>query len=221
MKKNLVLIVLLLMSFCSTAQTNSKSEILMIETSKGQIIYDGISNDVFYSSWFGNNLKLEFAAKENCAITEHLGFISITADTNSKYVIVNVSINDTVSKDLLFYVQKLPTPQLFFNIDSEIEKQTLPSEIGRAEIRNLKYLEALVEIGRLSWRTFKILSYEIFILRKNNIVERLSNERAEMSDSNYQKLLSLNEGDMFSFLNIVCTDNRDTLKFNERNIVVE
>jgi hypothetical protein len=203
-------------------QNVPNSDILLLETSKGKIIYEGISNEIFYNTWSRNTtVNLKFKGKENCNITEHGGFISVTPTDNAKYVIVNVSLNDSISQDFLFFVQKLPLPQLLYNLDTAIEKQNLPTEIEKTDLKNLKSLEAMVEIGRLSWVSYEIKNFEIVILHSDEKPTMLKNVGPNMSEENFNYLMTLKKGDIICFMNIDCINNGKPLIFNERTIKIK
>ena len=217
-----MIFILVFVIYICKGQSKSNFDIINIETSRGKIIYEGISNEIFYNTTSQNELiNLKFKAKENCSIIDHGGYIGLTANEKSKYVIINVSINDTITQDFIFFVQKLPLPQILFDLDSEIEKQNLPTEIEKTNLKNLKSIQAMVEIGRLSWVSYEIKSYEIIILSNNNKQRKLKNNGQNMSEENFKHLITLKKDDIICFINITCVDNGKQFTFNERSIKIK
>ncbi|MDD2675539.1 MAG: GldM family protein [Flavobacterium sp.] len=221
-KVKFLIFILISSTINCNAQKANVSDILLIETSKGKTIYEGISNEIFYNTWNKEDIKrFKFTAKENCQIIDHEGYLTITPTSSSKFVIINVELNNSISQDFIFFVQKLPLPQLLFNLDDEVEKQILPYKIATTDIKNLKLLEAKIEIGRSSWLSYEILDYEILINKSKGEVIRLKNIGQIMSDENLKKLEKLESGDLLSFININCYMDNNKISFNERTISIK
>jgi hypothetical protein len=79
----------------------------------------------------------------------------------------------------------------------------------------------MVEIGRLSWISYEIKSYEIIVIHGDEKLSRLKNSGPNMSTENFNYLMSLKNGDFLSFVNIDCVNNGKHLIFNERAIKIK
>jgi hypothetical protein len=221
MRKILILFTLLTLANCSTQKI--QFEIFQLKSEQGDIIYWGIPNNVFYEKWPTENLKVKFRAKENCFLKDNGTFLTITPADSVTYAIIETVFEDSTKRDYIFKVKKLPEPRLYYNLDTEIEKQVLPNTITRSEIKNLFSFEALTPIGSLSWVNFEIRRFDIVVLRGDRIFTSSTNIGPNMSNDNRQLCLKLDAKDVILFRNISLTQGgtQQELIINEKSITIE
>ena len=221
MRKILILMTLLTLVKCSTQKRHF--EIFQLKSEQGDIIYLGIPNNVFYEKWPTAKLKVKFSAKENCSISDNGTYLTITPADSVTYAIIETVFEDSIKRDYLFKVKKLPEPRLYYNLDTEIEKQMLPNTIKKEDIQNLFSFEALTPIGSLSWINFEIQQFDILVLRDDKIITSVTNIGPNMSNDNRQLCSRLDENDVILFRNIVLTQGgtQKKLILNEKSITIE
>ena len=212
-----------LLTFVSCSTQKRQFEIFQLRSEQGDIIYWGIPNNVFYEKWPTGNLKVEYRAKENCSLSDNGTFLTITPADSVTYAIIETVFEDSIKRDYLFKVKKLPEPRLYFNLDTEIEKQILPNTIKKKDIQNLFSFEALTQIGSLSWINFKIQSFDILVLRADKIILSVTNIGPDMSNDNRKLCLNLDAKDVIFFRNIFLTQGgtKRELIINEKSITIE
>lgn len=220
-EKILILLILVIFVTCSTRERHV--EIFQLTSAQGDIIYEGISNSVFYERWPSGNLKVNFRAKENCVVKDNGSFLDITPKDSVTYAIIEAVFEDSIKRDYLFKVKKLPEPRLYYNLDTEIEKQMLPNTIKKKDIHHLFSLEALTPIGSLSWINFEIERFEILVLRGDKIIARATNIGPDMSNDNRQLCLTLDANDVLFFRNIALTQGGSEKEWviHEKSITIE
>ena len=202
---------------------NPKHEILQLSSEQGNIIYSSISNNIYYQKWPNDTFFVKFIAKENCKLVDNGYYLTVSPDEKAKNVIIERVFSDSSKRLYVFKVKELPEPRLYFNIETEVEKQKLPNVISKSELKNLYSLEALTEIGNLSWINFEIIEYEIMIIKKakKNII--FKNIGSIMTKKNQNLLSKIESEDILIFRNIVLNKNGsiNRMTINEKSITVK
>lgn len=219
----ILLCLLLLNTLSCNAQKDKLVDVFIVESSFGNIIYEGISNDIFYKSLLNvDKNKLTITAKDYCQITDYGNYFSIIPDTGSQTAIVNFTLNDSLTTFYVFNVQKLPLPKLMYTIPTEIDHLYLPISISKRNLQYLQSLDAFVQIGFRSWLNYEIDYYDIIIIHKDNTISTLRNKSGTMENKNYEILKQLESGVRFCFTNVICHGNgKEKLIFSEGIISIE
>ncbi len=194
-----------------------------LKSESGDILYNNFPNNLYFDSWPIDELDVKYIPIENCKIKLNDYYLTVTPTNNPKNVIIGVELPNGKIKKFIYKISELPEPNLYYNIDTEVEKQRLNNEIDKSNISNLFYFEALTEIGKLSWVTYEIIDFDIMIIRKKTVIYDKKNIGSEMNDGNKHFLENLNSKDILIFRNIRVkqTLKEEIITFNERSITIK
>ena len=225
MKYIILLISTIILLGCKVKNIDKKESfnVFRLQSELGDVIYNNFSNDIFFDKWPNDELIVKYKPDDNCIIKESEYYLTVTPINNPKNIVIEAEFPNGQTKKFIFKVVELPEPKLYYNLNSEVDKKTLKNEINKSEIKNLFFLEALTEIGKLSWVTYELLQFDIMIIRNKEVIFNKTNIGSEMNIENKSFLEKLITDDILLFRNIkVKQETQDKiLTFNEKSITIK